>query len=274
MAEHRERMAQEPKTREPTTQEPTGRERTVTALLVDDDAAFLEELAEGLLRLSVVGVCACDATQALDAMERHPEIDVAVVDVGLPRIDGIELLRKLRSRRRGKPLPAIVLTGEATLERAIAALRVEALDFLQKPVDAHEVAEALRAAVLRRDGVAPAAPEPARPAPRDRLASVLALRKERKRIFGPELFEDPVWEMLLDLANADARGQEVPVTSLCLVSGVSTTTALRRLDDMAAADLIERRRDPTDGRRVLVRLTATGREKVGRYLDTLDRNMG
>ena len=50
----------------------------------------------------------------------------------LPRIDGIELLRKLRSRRRDRPLPAIVLTGDATLERAVAALRVEALDFLQK----------------------------------------------------------------------------------------------------------------------------------------------
>jgi len=259
MSGHPERMSQE---------------RTITALLVDDDAAFLEELSEGLLRLSIASVCAGDAMRALEAVERNPAIDVAVVDVGLPRIDGIELLRKLRSRRRDRPLPAIVLTGDATLERAVAALRVEALDFLQKPVDANEVAEALHAATRRRDEATPAAPEPMRAAPRDRLASVLALRKERKRIFGPELFEDPVWEMLLDLANADAREQEVPVTSLCLVSGVSTTTALRRLDDMAAADLIERHRDPTDGRRVLVRLTTTGRDKVGRYLETLDRNLG
>jgi CheY-like chemotaxis protein/DNA-binding MarR family transcriptional regulator len=248
--------------------------KALTALLVDDDAAFLEELAEGLDRLGVACVCAGDAARALEAIERHPAIDVAVVDVGLPRIDGLELLRKLRARRRERPLPTIVLTGEATLERAVAALRVEAVDFLQKPVDAYEIASALRAAAARRAPPPGAAPEPVRAAPGDRLATVLAIRKERKRIFGTDLFEDPVWEMLLDLANADSRGQEVPVTSLCLVSGVSTTTALRRLDDMAAASLVERRRDPTDGRRILVRLTGEGRDKVRRYLETLERTMG
>ncbi|WP_349370110.1 response regulator [Salinarimonas sp.] len=254
----------------------TGDQATITALLVDDDADFLEELADGLGRLGVVCVCAGDAAQALAAVERDPAIDVAVVDVGLPRIDGLELLRKLRNRRRERPLPTVVLTGEATLERAVAALRVEAVDFLQKPVDANEIAAALRVAAARRDDAGASAPvaEPARATPGDRLATVLAIRKERKRIFGPDLFEDPVWEMLLDLANAASRGQEVPVTSLCLISGVSTTTALRRLDDMAAAGLIERRRDPGDGRRVLVRLTQEGRAKVGRYLETLDRTMG
>ncbi|MGP9822340.1 response regulator [Salinarimonas sp. NSM] len=261
------------------TREATGATTVPTALLVDDDTAFVEELAEGLERLGLRVVCAHDATEALAAVDRHPDIGAIVVDVGLPRIDGIELLRKLRTRRREQPLPAIVLTGEATLERAVAALRVEAHDFLQKPVDAHEVAAALRAACMRREDE-PAPVEATTSAPRrsptagERLASVLAIRKERKRIFGPDLFEDPVWEMLLDLANAGARGEEVPVTSLCLVSGVSTTTALRRLDDMAAAALIERRRDPTDGRRILVRLTADGREKVARYLEALDQKFG
>ncbi|MGJ3261602.1 MAG: response regulator [Salinarimonas sp.] len=251
---------------------PTGGE-TLTVLLVDDDEAFLEELAEGLERLGLRIVCARDAGEALSAIEHAPEIDIVVVDVGLPRIDGIELLRKLRTRRCARPLPAIVLTGEATLERAVAALRVEAHDFLQKPVDAHEVAAAVRAALTRREepSAAPADTPRRSPTASERLASLLAVRKERKRIFGPDLFEDPVWEMLLDLANAAARGEEVPVTSLCLVSGVSTTTALRRLDDMAAAALIERRRDPTDGRRILVRLTAEGRDKVERYLKAVDQ---
>ncbi|WP_245259133.1 response regulator [Salinarimonas rosea] len=260
--------------------ETTATPETLTALLVDDDDAFVEELAEGLERLGLRVVCAHDAGEALAAVDRVPEIGVVVVDVGLPRIDGIELLRKLRTRRREQPLPAIVLTGEATLERAVAALRVEAHDFLQKPVDAHEVAAAIGGATARREDAPAAAPAAPVEAPRrsptagERLASLLAIRKERKRIFGPDLFEDPVWEMLLDLANAAARGEEVPVTSLCLVSGVSTTTALRRLDDMVAAALIERRRDPTDGRRILVRLTAEGREKVQRYLQALDQKFG
>ena len=244
----------------------------VVALLVDDDDAFLEELAEGLAPLGIRACRAGDATEALALLDSRAEIAVIVVDVGLPRIDGLELIRKLKSRRRERPLPAIVLTGEATLERAVAALRADAVDFLQKPVDASEVAQAIHAAADAAAGLPPG--EPRQKPPQERIGSLMALRKERKKIFGADLFEDPVWEMLLDLANADARGREVPVTSLCLVSGVSTTTALRRIDDMAEAGLVTRRRDLTDGRRVLVGLTDDGRAKVERYLSSLERTLG
>lgn len=248
----------------------------VVALLVDDDDAFLEELAEGLAPLGIRACRAGDATEALALLDSRAEISVIVVDVGLPRIDGLELIRKLKSRRRERPLPAIVLTGEATLERAVAALRADAVDFLQKPVDASEVAQAIHAAADAAAGLPPSlsAGEPRQKPPQERIGSLMALRKERKKIFGADLFEDPVWEMLLDLANADARGREVPVTSLCLVSGVSTTTALRRIDDMAEAGLVTRRRDLTDGRRVLVGLTDDGRAKVERYLSSLERTLG
>lgn len=245
--------------------------RNLVALLVDDDEEFLEELAEGLAPLGVRALGAHDAMEALALLDAQVEVAVIVVDVGLPRIDGLELIRKLKSRRRERPLPAIVLTGEATLERAVAALRADAVDFLQKPVDAAEVAQAIHAAA---GAASETAGEPRARAPRERIDSLMALRKERKKIFGERLFEDPVWEMLLDLANADARGREVPVTSLCLVSGVSTTTALRRIDDMADAGLVTRRRDETDGRRVLVGLTDDGRAKVERYLSSLERTLG
>lgn len=238
----------------------------LTALLVDDDVDLLATLAEGLRAQGIDARLASDAAQALHVVDARQHVDIAVVDIDLPRIDGIELLRKLRTRRREIALPAIVLTGNATLERAIAALRIEASDFLQKPVDAAEVAHAIRNALARRE----AAAEVNRPAVRtDRLASLVSIRKERGKIFGEALFEDPVWEMLIDLARADRRGEELPVTSLCLVSGVSTTTALRRLDDMVAAELVERHRDPNDGRRVLVRLTSQGRAKIDLYLQRI-----
>lgn len=247
----------------------------ITTLLVDDDAAFREELTEGLNRLGISVICAADAAEALSSVERNRDINIALVDIGLPKINGIELLRKLRLREHTRPLPVIILTGEATLDRAIAALRVDAVDFLQKPVDAYEIANTLRSEVIRnrKQDLESSTAFQTNPEPKDRLSALLSLRKERNQIFGRDLFEDPVWEMLLDLASADSRGKEVAVTSLCLASGVSTTTALRRIDDMVERGLVDRHRDPADGRRVLIRLTDKGREKIRVYLDTFGKSL-
>lgn len=249
-------------------------ETNIRALFVDDDADLREELTEGLARLGITVISASDAAEALSLFERHQDIDIALIDIGLPKINGIELLRKLRLRERARPLPVVILTGEATLDRAIEALRVDAVDFLQKPVDAYEIANALISEVMRtRTKDADANPgADTNTEPKDRLSALLALRKERNQIFGRDLFEDPVWEMLLDLASADARGKEVAVTSLCLASGVSTTTALRRIDEMVERGLVDRHRDSTDGRRVLIKLTDEGREKISTYLESFDKS--
>jgi DNA-binding MarR family transcriptional regulator len=64
------------------------------------------------------------------------------------------------------------------------------------------------------------------------------------------------------------------VTSLCIASGAPTTTALRRIEDLAEAGLIERMPDPADRRRILVRLTEAGRARMDAFLQRQAQRLG
>lgn len=91
-------------------------------------------------------------------------------------------------------------------------------------------------------------------------------RRVRDRIFQePELFGEPVWDMLLDVGVAESRGACLSVTSACIGSCVAETTALRWLKMMEVRGLICREPDPRDGRRSFIRLTDDGRAKLERY---------
>lgn len=238
-------------------------------LLVDDDPDILVELQEGLDTLGLPSHTATTAVEALDIVQKHDELQVIVTDLEMPRIDGIELLQKLSARRRRHPLLAIVITGHASLDRAVGALRLHAVDFLQKPLAAEEVAQAVHRAFALAEDNEPEPPAVAGPAhiPRPNyLRALVAARADRDAIFQSNLFSDPAWEMMLDLAVAEASGRTISVTSLCLASGSPTTTALRRIDDLKDAGLIDRDPDPADRRRVLVHLTALGRERMESFV--------
>ena len=241
-------------------------------LLVDDDRDVLEELQEGLASLGYPTIAASTAQEALELVQRNPTLRIVVTDLMMPQIDGIELLQKLAARRQSRPLSAIVITGNAALDRAVAALRLNAVDFLQKPVSAEEVAKSIRNALsMMEEDPAPAKP-PA--SPPDYLKALVAARSDREAIFEGGLFSDPAWEMLLDLAFAEATGRSISVTSLCLASGASTTTALRRIDDLQGAGLLERVPDPADRRRILVTMTLKGREKMEMFVQRQAKRLG
>ena len=101
-------------------------------LIVDDDAELREDLAGVLSRQGFETATAADGQHALDKLESWFP-DVIVTDLMMPRLDGFELLRTLRER--GYVIPAIVLTGFGSLEKALAVIRdLEAYWFLEKPV--------------------------------------------------------------------------------------------------------------------------------------------
>ena len=240
-------------------------------LLVDDDPDILIELNEGLSSLGISSRTADTAVEALDLVQRHDELQVIVTDLQMPRIDGIELLQKLSMRKRARPIAAIVITGHASLDRAVGALRLKAVDFLQKPLLPEEVAHAVqRAFALLADEEAQALAEAENGAARPQfttarpnyLRALVAARADRDAIFQAGLFSDPAWDMLLDLAVAEATGRPISVTSLCIASGAPTTTALRRIEDLKEAGLLDRIPDPQDRRRVLVHLTEEGRKRM------------
>jgi DNA-binding response OmpR family regulator len=115
-------------------------------LLVDDETAITDNLAPFLSRSGFNVAAAADGEEALQQIA-NKKPDLLVLDVLMPRLDGREVLRRLR--QAGNWIPIILLTqvGEAT-ERAMA-LEEGADDYLNKPFDPHELVARIKA-VLRR----------------------------------------------------------------------------------------------------------------------------
>lgn len=101
------------------------------------------------------------------------------------------------------------------------------------------------------------------------VRDVLRARRLRDRFFGDGLFEDPAWDMLLDLFAAQLEGARVSVSSLCIAAAVAPTTALRWIGKLTAARLLDRAPDPEDRRRAFVALTDEARDAMHRYVAAL-----
>jgi len=168
----------------------------IRVLIVDDHAVVREglrkflELQDGL---EVVGE-AGDGAEALEAAERLAP-DVVLMDLVMPKLDGVEAMRELRAR-----LPAcrvIVLTSYADDERLLPAIRAGAAGYLLKNVQPQELARAVRAAhagatlldpvvaarLVETIAQAPAAAPPDRLTPREReVLELLARGLSNKRI--------------------------------------------------------------------------------------------
>lgn len=128
-----------------------------------------------------------------------------------------------------------------------------------------------RAAEGRGAAVAGSAPAPARPPQQegDSLAildTIEQLRRLRSRYESHKL-DDVAWDLLLELLRAERLRQRLSVSGLAIsISGVSATTSLRRMNELAARGYIERVPDPTDARRDFVALTQKSQELLAEYL--------
>jgi len=102
-------------------------------LLVDDETPFVETMTKRLKKRDLYIVAAYSGEQALEKLARHHDIEVVILDVKMPGMDGIETLREVKSKH---PLVEVVmLTGHATVETAIEGMKLGAFDYLMKPCD-------------------------------------------------------------------------------------------------------------------------------------------
>ena len=98
------------------------------------------------------------------------------------------------------------------------------------------------------------------------VRAMIRSRRARDRFFRPEIFGEPAWDMLLDLAAAGVEGRDVAVSSLCIAAAVPTTTALRWIKGLCDAGLFERRDDPSDARRAFISLSDEAMRAMAAYL--------
>lgn len=116
-------------------------------LLVDDETEFRETLMKRLRKRNLVITGASSGEEALAVLERTP-VDVVVLDVRMPGMDGIETLRAIK--QRWPLVEVIMLTGHASLEVAIQGMELGAFDYLMKPMDIDELVYKLEDAYKRK----------------------------------------------------------------------------------------------------------------------------
>ncbi len=116
-------------------------------MLVDDEQNFIELMSQ---RLELRGLKVTAVTSGEEAVIEIDDqnIDVAVVDLAMPGIDGIETLKRIKEKR--PDVEVIMLTGQATVKSGIEAMKHGAMDFLEKPVDLNILMEKIKVAKQTR----------------------------------------------------------------------------------------------------------------------------
>lgn len=117
-------------------------------LLVDDEADLVEFLAHLLLKKGFTVTAVSSGFEALEALEGQT-FDVAILDLKMPEMDGIELLEKIHEAQ--PYLEAIMLTGHGSIGSALAAGRLKAFRYLLKPCKTDDLLEQISEAYEHRE---------------------------------------------------------------------------------------------------------------------------
>ena len=193
-----------------------------TILCVDDEPAIVTLVARVLQRAGheVVGV---GSGEAALAVLRDRSVDLVLCDHSLPGMTGIQLLEAMAAE--GHFAPVVMLTGQASIEHAVTAMRAGAVDYLAKPFEGEQlelsIAKALEITRLRRE--------------HDALRGELASLRAEKRLIGDSR---PMQEVMRTIAMG------APTRATVLVQGESGTgkelvaLALHELSDRSAGPLI------------------------------------
>jgi two-component system nitrogen regulation response regulator NtrX len=115
-------------------------------LIVDDDPLVRQSLREWLEHDGYVAFEAGDGKTALELLDEEA-LDLLLLDLQLPRISGIEVLREIVSRRLD--IPVVIVSGKGTIPAAVETMKLGALDFVEKPIDAQNTLRIIEAALNR-----------------------------------------------------------------------------------------------------------------------------
>jgi CheY-like chemotaxis protein len=296
-------------------------------LVVDDDRSVLQVYSRILGRAGYQVTEVAEPVAVFELLQQSADYDVVVTDLHMPGCNGVELMRRLRAEFSDRPwLQIIVITGNASLESAIDSLRLDASEYLQKPVSAMDLTRAVSRASLRAEAgrilgprverteyldrlkeVAEVAgqlvgqirgleqlPDLSVPAPAEArqpaaagadgaprafgskastLKFIWQLQETRREVFRGSSLPESSWDILTELMSIELAGRKISVSGLCLAANCPVTTALRRIDELTELGLIAKDPDPSDARRLYVRMTDIGRAKMEEFLEQVAQGL-
>ncbi|MBN2063150.1 MAG: response regulator [Deltaproteobacteria bacterium] len=117
-------------------------------MLVDDEAAFVDTMIKRLQKRGFSAISAGSGSDALDLLKTNQNLDVILLDVKMPGMDGIETLHEIK--KRYPLIEVVMLTGHATIESAIEGMKAGAFDYLMKPCDIDKLVEKVMEAADKR----------------------------------------------------------------------------------------------------------------------------
>jgi DNA-binding NtrC family response regulator len=164
--------------------------REIDLLLVDDDRELRSDIASYLAGRGFRVQSCGDGEEALAQADRRA-FDVAILDVAMPGLSGIEVLQRLKSR--GAECEVVMLTGEGTIETAVEAMKLGAREFLSKPIALREldrlVRKAYEAGLLQREN--------------RQLKAVLRQQQRSPQIIGESAVMQEVYRLIERTGPAD-----------------------------------------------------------------------
>ena len=116
-------------------------------LLIDDEQDFLDVLSERMKNRDIDVTATSSAKDAL-ALAENEAFDAIILDLQMPEMDGLQALQRLKTLN--PDLQVILLTGHATVEKGVQAMKLGATDVMEKPADIQQLVEKIKNAHARK----------------------------------------------------------------------------------------------------------------------------
>ena len=117
-------------------------------LLVDDEVPFVDTMIKRLTKRNMEVLPAYSGEEALKKLAENKRVEVVVLDVKMPGMDGIDTLKEIK--KKFPLVEVIMLTGHATVESAIEGMKLGAFDYLMKPSDIDQLVEKVTEAAAKK----------------------------------------------------------------------------------------------------------------------------
>jgi signal transduction histidine kinase/CheY-like chemotaxis protein len=167
-------------------------------LVIDDEQNIRESTVALLNRKGYIASCVASGKEALDIVQKE-SFDILLLDVRMPGIDGIEVLRMVNELR--PDIQVLMLTGHGTIDTAIEAMKYGAIGFLRKPVTIEDLQISIQDALIRGDTKRE----------NTRLKALMPLFELNKKLLS-ELDEGKIIEIILNDISSEIKTDSIEVT--------------------------------------------------------------